>query len=133
MIPLQSDLFHCTAPYLFIFLSRAAAKTGGEAFCSVSPLGLLNSSTPHASIHPYSTVHVCIMQFSMCPNSSMLCKFIINFQIGAKQSPGQLSLTLLLLNQVYGGCMGYMLYGGASGIWFVHCEWWVSAYRLHPD
>ena len=66
MIPLQSDLFHCTAPYLFIFLSRAAAKTGGEAFCSVSPLGLLNSSTAHASIHPYSTtwVHYAILNVS---------------------------------------------------------------------
>ena len=126
--------FSLHRPLSFYLLIAGSCKNGRRSILlrfPFRPPQLLNCSCVHSP--GYSTVHVCIMQFSMCPNSSMLCKFIINFQIGAKQSPGQLSLTLLLLNQVYGGCMGYMLYGGASGIWFVHCAWWVSAYRLHPD
>ena len=120
--------FSLHRPLSFYLLIAAAAKTGGEAFCSVSPLGLLNSSCLHSPLFNCTCMHYAILNVS---------KFFYALQVYYKFSnwckTEPRSLTLLLLNQVYGGCMGYMLYGGASGIWFVHCAWWVSAYRLHPD
>ena len=81
--------FSLHRPLSFYLLIAGSCKNGRRSILlrfPFRPPQLLNCSCLHSP--GYSTVHVCIMQFSMCPNSSMLCKFIINFQIGAKQSPG---------------------------------------------